>query len=299
MKILLIIFTSFGSLWLLNSSGNERIYPNILVSRLTDGYWQIWEVSISENRSVQITRDDGDKRTPFVTPEGELGFRTSNGQVYAIDGVDGKYRRLCESIDIVNDLAWSPDGKWLAAAEISESIADKIYILLISVLTGEKRELVCGNGCHYQVDWSPDGRRLAFSSGSGPGGHELQIINLENEDRIQLTDNDWDEFHAAWSPDGQWLAYSSDQTGDYEIWLLPSDGTGEAIQLTKSPGIDDFPLWTPDGKEIVFTTNRNKKLEVWVMSMDGSDQRILIDDESEITGACWKGMKLTDEKYVQ
>lgn len=267
---------------------DEPVNSKMLVSRLTDGYWQIWEVNLLNKRLKQLTRDAGDKRAPFLTPGGDIGFRTSNGRVYTFPEKGGEYRRLYNDIGVVNDLAWSPDKTWLAVSRLNERIADKIDITLLSSDGRTRRVLVSGKGVHYHAAWSPDGKQLAYSSGSGPGGHELYTIEIADGKPVRITNNDFDEFHPAWSPDGECIAYCSDQTGDYEIWLMRSNGRGVPKRLTRSRGLDDLPLWSHDGKEIVFTTNRNKKLELWIMSADGSDPRPLIQDDSEITGACWR-----------
>lgn len=69
---------------------------------------------------------------------------------------------VVELTDGVQDLAWSPDGRWLAAAAVSGPIS------LIASATGAiGQEWPGHDGGTLKLAWSPDGRRLASGGQDG------------------------------------------------------------------------------------------------------------------------------------
>jgi Tol biopolymer transport system component len=168
------------------------------------------------------------------------------------------------------DLSGSPDGKRLAfvldtrpAYKRSGPRHRHLYITpadgssLTNVSSDAKAGLVHGN-----LAWSPDGRRLAFSSASGIGlldadmnWSEIPIAVHESRAAQQ----------PAWSPDGTRLAWFSPDS------IVVSDLTGGNQQeLTRGRCRGVRPSWSGDGSRITFVCGHNTGGEVWVMNADGS-----------------------------
>ena len=68
-------------------------------------------------------------------------------------------------------------------------------------------------------DWSPDGKRVIYSSYAGRQWHQLWITTAAGGDPLPLSFGDYDNTGARWSPDGQRLAFISNRNGTTEIWL--------------------------------------------------------------------------------
>ena len=143
-----------------------------------------------------------------------------------------------------------------------------------------------------QPAWSPDGARLAFVT-RDPGTHgvtppdtELWIRNDDDTGRIRLTDNAVNDENPAWSPDGTQIAFTTDRDGDFEIYLYRlSDGT--VVNLTNHAGDDVWPTWSPDGTRIAFQSNRDGNDEIYSMNADGSDPVNLTNDPRPDTQPAW------------
>ena len=121
--------------------------------------------------------------------------------------------------------------------------------------------------------WSPDGSRIAFSSGrSDPDPtddveiQDVFTMRADGSDVRQVTESLGGSEKPAWSPDGRWLAFSTDAGIDPRgqgIYLIPSDGSGPAHMLTPKPAGTfwaELPRFSPDGRSVVFTAYRGARV---------------------------------------
>jgi Tol biopolymer transport system component len=109
------------------------------------------------------------------------------------------------------------------------------------------------------VSWSPDGRKVAFTSSSNG---QIYTINADGSDAKQLTSDEDINGWPSWSPDGKQIAFASG-LGPLGIHRMNADGS-HATLLTTVPGFD--PAWSPDGR-IAFIGYG----DLWVMKADGTD----------------------------
>jgi TolB protein len=127
--------------------------------------------------------------------------------------------------------------------------------------------------------WSPDGRRIAFTSNRG-GQLDVYLVNADGSGLMRLTRaRRAIDVAPAWSPDGTRIAFASDRAGvnNLEIYVMKVDRSG----LTRPTftggdhdvlGDDNLPDWSPDGTRIVFASTRDQNEEIYVMNADGSGQ---------------------------
>jgi dipeptidyl aminopeptidase/acylaminoacyl peptidase len=100
-----------------------------------------------------------------------------------------------------------------------------------------------------QPDWSPDARRIAFSThcrglDGNPENEEIWTVNAKGDALLRLTNNGDDyfsgphDFHPSWSPQGDAIVFERDAP-DYSssgIFIMKSDGSGgkEVLALGSS-----------------------------------------------------------------
>ncbi|MBK1706621.1 TolB family protein [Halochromatium glycolicum] len=93
-----------------------------------------------------------------------------------------------------------------------------------------------------------------------PSKLEIFIMNLEDREPIQLTDNGAANFGPYWHPDGEHVIFVSnmdDPKGrDFDLYLIDVE-TRELERVTHFPGFDGFPMFSYDGSKLVFASNRN------------------------------------------
>jgi Tol biopolymer transport system component len=97
-----------------------------------------------------------------------------------------------------------------------------------------------------------------------PGQLELYIMNLEDRQPIQLTDNGAANFGPYWHPDGRHIIFSSnlhDPGGrDFDLYLIDIE-TRVLERITRYEGFDGFPMFSHDGRQLVFASNRFGKVQ--------------------------------------
>jgi Tol biopolymer transport system component len=130
-----------------------------------------------------------------------------------------------------------------------------------------------GNSVDRQPQYSPDGKRILFSS-TRSGSIDVWQIELESGAVSRLTDGPGTEYDPAFTPDGKKIIYTSDQSGHDEIYLAEADGSG-VVKVTDD-GVDaENGTMTRDGEWIVYVSSHPSKIGIWKIHPDGSGaQRI-------------------------
>ena len=110
--------------------------------------------------------------------------------------------------------------------------------------------------------WSPDGKRIAYTSDSEQG---IFVLDLGGGAPDRLTR--FGGSHPAWSPDGERILFIRHIDGARQIFTVGADGAGQR-QLTHEGGAD--PVWSPGGDRIAFARGR----DLYVMNADGGQARL-------------------------
>lgn len=185
----------------------------------------------------------------------------------------------------------SPDRKWIAfdGASPGKPPLTDFDIQTVHV-EGTRRRTLAGSP-QYELDaqWSPDGKRLSYSSYVHTGeddewlGSRIWTVAADGSDRVMLGLG----HGARWSPDGKHLVFGAPtETSDGDLFVMNSDGTGRR-RLVASEELEAAADWSPDGKEILFTRFDRSGADVMVMSADGTNVRKLTDSSGFDIAAAW------------
>jgi len=85
-----------------------------------------------------------------------------------------------------------------------------------------------------------------------PQGSELYTSDLDGNDIVRLTDNEWYEAEVSISPNGEWIVFGRQIDGNLNLWRMRPDGSDEQqITFTEDwqPGA---PFYLPDNETILF-----------------------------------------------
>jgi Tol biopolymer transport system component len=160
----------------------------------------------------RLTNDPAPDTGPAWSPDGSQIAFYRKKSVFLISPLGGAERRLAD-VEVLDygpfniraaSLAWSPDGKWLAAMDqASEQYAPGAT--LINVFAGEKRYLTKpvppGFPVHdTQYAFSPDGSRLAFVRMANAQVSEVFEVPVAGGEPVQLTKRNRRISGLAWVP---------------------------------------------------------------------------------------------------
>jgi serine/threonine protein kinase len=127
--------------------------------------------------------------------------------------------------------------------------------------------------------WSPDSRRVLFSSNRNGGIHNLYLksiggapgseeLFLRNNQIKQATD---------WSPDGRFVVFrSQDPKLGFDLWGLPMEGSAHQPFVIAQTGFDERDAqFSPDGKWIAYQSNESGRVEIYLQPFPGLGSRVL------------------------
>lgn len=154
----------------------------------------------------------------------------------------------------------------LAYVNIASDGRSDIYLVNVNG-TGTRR-LTTDPAADSAPAWSPDGRRIAFTT-DRDGNSEIYSIDADGVASARLTNEPRADYHPAWSPDGSRITFVSERDGNPEIYVMNADGTNP-VRLTNHPFRDLDPTWSPDGRRIAFASDRDRSMDVYIMEADGS-----------------------------
>jgi len=123
--------------------------------------------------------------------------------------------------------AWSPDGDELLFVSNPDVAWGSGGIWRIPLAPGSEAVLVRDEETTWKAkpDWSPDGKRVTWSSYHGRQWHQLWITTSRGGgDPLPLSYGDFDIMAARWSPDGRYIGFISNQSGNTALWLQESVG---------------------------------------------------------------------------
>ena len=175
-----------------------------------------------------------------------------------------------QKIDINTDA-----GTWISL-DVSPKGDQIVFDLLGDIYTipitgGTAKILTGGIAWDMQPRFSPDGKRIAFTSDRG-GGDNIWIMNRDGSNPRQITKEDYRLLNNPWwTPDGQFIAARKHLTaqrslGAGEIWLYHVSG-GAGLQLTKKANDQKDagePAFSRDGRYLFFSLMTHPRSHVRV-----------------------------------
>jgi eukaryotic-like serine/threonine-protein kinase len=249
----------------LTHDGQQKLLIGTDGSRLYLGLGIGMSGSFTAHGVAEMSMSGGEPRRISITPSPDMvpvNLSPNGSELLVVDGqgsppkgplwslplLGGSPRRLADTVGETG--AWSPDGKLLAYANLSD--------LFVAKADGtESRKLVSVNGDIKHIVWSPDGRHLRFDTTESTGGLGQQLaweVSLLGTDLHRLFDG-WhdppDECCGSWSADGKYFIFQSKG----QIWALPQKSSflhskRKPISLTSSPLTLSSPLPSKDGKKL-------------------------------------------------
>jgi dipeptidyl aminopeptidase/acylaminoacyl peptidase len=215
-------------------------------------------------------------------------------------------------IKTVDDVAISPDGKWVAYKVTHTDFKADAFVRQIWIAetaTGRKYQLTRGPKSAGTMEWSPSSEWLAFTSDRGGDKNQLFAIPPAGGEAIPLTQFETGVGSFKWSPDGKSIALTApsskkeltknrkEHLGDFEVvrkeydyqhlWIidvakaLESPQSGKQLTKGTEYSVESF-AWSPDSSKIAFDGSINPDLiqeattDIYVLNTgDGGVKKIV------------------------
>ena len=180
--------------------------------------------------------------------------------VWIFDVKTNAGRRLSADRALRDAAVWSPDSTKLAFMHQADDRPPRVHVRSL----GEKdtEEAMPAGDFQMPMDWSPDGRFVAFgNTGLLRFANETQgdvwVFDLDRGGKpIPLLNTQFHEANPAFSPDGRWLAFTSNESGRPEVYIQAfRSGDAPSLvghrQLVSSAGAQAL-RWRRDGSELFY-----------------------------------------------
>lgn len=234
----------------------------------------------SDGSDPRLLRTSGSDTgaNPDWSPDGRrLVFSCVGLREVCVMNVDGSdFRQLTVTPEGLRNYGpvWSRDGRKVAFW----SDGDRSGIWVMNA-DGSGQHRVRGTTAgDTDPTWSPDSRRIAFSSFHGirvvsaAGGHRQALTTSAQASNVH-------DVNPAWSADGSKIAFARLFNPYGQIYVMDADGNHQR-RLTRNSGSDDQPAWSPNGRKIAFarairTGVAGWRYAIFVMNASGTSQKQL------------------------
>jgi tricorn protease len=230
------------------------------------------------------------ERDASFSPDGtRLAFVRGRGNLVVADADGANQRTLLEHF-YPPTYSWSPDGRWIAYAVEDQHANSEIFI--VAADGGEPYNVSRHPDFDEAPIWSPDGRRLLWSSHRHGNSFDIWGVWLTEADD-QRTAADWLKVWNGSKPDDDERTDKGDKgakKGDDEdptdepdlptvvidfdeLWRRP-------VRLTSLEGDETPVVAGPDGKRIVFVADVEDSSDLYSIRFDGDDLERLTEDDA-------------------
>jgi len=203
----------------------------VAFASVRNGDEDVWIVKADGTGARNVTNHPGSDSHPSWSPDGrQIVFCSTRGDganddIYVINLDGSGLRRLTD-----NGMAWdtfpsfSPDGSRILFRRLLRQRENE------AMLTNSEIMVMNNDGSHVVnltrdgyfdgwPAWSPDGRRIAFSSNrSDP--YQIYVMNADGSAPTRVVESPDTDVRPQWLPDGKGLIFNREHHDRIEIWQV-------------------------------------------------------------------------------
>ncbi|MEI6521327.1 MAG: DPP IV N-terminal domain-containing protein, partial [bacterium] len=263
-KLTLIVLFAMSIIWA-SAVGNWIVYT----STVTGTPGQVYMMNDDGSNNEQITMVDANNLRPYIS-------KNATGNLIAYDSDrDGNYEIYLMSDNGDKEVRITTDAGSDMDPTISGDLATIIYVHSSGGRNQLYKKRYLGLDPFSATNWSApidisnstttvedspaisrDGQSIVYvSSPSGVAAQmEIWTMDLNGNNKTQITNNNFPDKHPDISPDGKFIVYYSTRTNGNDIYLYDIANKKE-YQVTNT-GNNLYPTFNVDGKSIAFSSSR-------------------------------------------
>jgi TolB protein len=238
----------------------------IAFSSTRSGTWQIYRMDLDGREVVQVTSGPLQAIHPSFSPDGTrlvycaLGARSQQWELWTVNLLSGERRQVGYGLFP----RWSPDkaNDRIAYQRARQRGSRWFSLWTMDLVNGEGRRntevAVSSNAAIVSPCWSPDGKKLAFTTvvqpaeaGTTKGQQDVWTVDADGSNKHRLTDGNGSNLTPAWAADNR-VYFISNRGGNESIWSVKANPvdtfTASAGKGTKAPA--ESAEATVDTKEV-------------------------------------------------
>jgi hypothetical protein len=230
----------------LTSDPSENAQPcfspdgrNIAFCSTRAGSWDLYVMDIDGRNVTQVTSGPSQDMHPTFSPDGtrlaycSFGGRSGQWELWTINLATRERKMIGYGLFP----SWSPDrtADRLAFQRARQRGSRWFSLWTLDLVEGEARRItevaVSSNAAIISPSWSPDGRRLAFSTVVDPaqtvkgrprGQQDVWIVDADGGNRLRLTDGTSTCLSPCWAVDNR-VYFVSDRGGHENVWSVRTE----------------------------------------------------------------------------
>jgi hypothetical protein len=227
----------------LTSDPSDNVQPSfspdgktIAFASTRTGSWDIYVMDVDGRNVTQVTSGPSQDMHPSFSPDGSrlvyssIGGRSGQWELWTVDLTTRERRMIGYGLFP----CWSPvKGSERIAFQRARQRGSRWFSLwTLDLVDGEARRVtevaVSSNAAIISPSWSPDGKRLAFSTvvdpaqmvkGKPRGQQDVWIIDADGGNRHRLTDGTSTCLTPYWAADNR-VYFVSDRGGHENVWSV-------------------------------------------------------------------------------
>jgi dipeptidyl aminopeptidase/acylaminoacyl peptidase len=300
----------FGQLWIMTladgksiclSSGDE---PSGNAEWSPDGKWISYSGRLGDKSGLIVARPDGsgkqflgpleETNAPLPTTGRTTTWSADSKQIAYVSATPGP-----ETADATGDPIVIT--RYLYKPTLTEGNSHfndnkRLHIFVVDVGTGKSRQLT--NGTHYEhsVDWSPDGREIAYVSNRAQDddqffNYDLFTLDASTGETRQLTATESAEYRPHYSPDGKSIIYEATKRGltdrettmeDTHVWVIDANGKNRREVGRDLDARQGEPQYSNDGRWIYFTAQEHGEVHLYRTPASGGKPEAVVKERGSV-----------------
>ncbi|HEX6940549.1 MAG TPA: amidohydrolase family protein [Longimicrobiales bacterium] len=263
---------------------------------------------LEPGRTLEFTTNEGSWISLDVSPDGKTIVFDLLGDLYTLPIEGGTATPLTQGMAFDAQPRFSPDGTRIVFTSDRDG-GENLWIL--SLDRKDTVQVTKGkNNLYHSPEWTPDGRYIVASKGTGFNPAKLWLFHVDGGSGIALIKEPENQraSGAAFGPDDRYIWFAR-RTGtwrynspgrDYQLAVYDRE-TGETTTQSFRFGGAFRPTLSPDGRWLVYGTRQVAETGLRIRDLDTGEERWLAfpvqrdEQESVASRDVYPGMSFTPD----